>query len=391
VSVRFYDGFDLCGFFPGALKYSGYNNGFNQGSLITGRDGLGQALWIENNAFGEVIYRVDLDPQNVWGFNMDWQWSSGAQPDMVWYTIGYLTTTLLSLQLRSDGSMSILGPSATELVNTSQTSTAFQPGEWSTLELVATFGTSGSVFLYKNGILAAHVTGVNFGTTLPTFLAFQQSGFGPPGQIIDNYVIFDGQPGAITGQYGRVRVLSSEPTADLQGGEWMPSVPGPSFAMVDDGPSTPTGSPDGDDTYLLAQATGPDAVFAMQGTQCTGLILALAWNACMRPDPTTATPEVDMVYLPTLSTLVVGSVDVVATGAFTSAPVACDNYFTYQQVVEINPNTGTNWQDVDILNGSFGVGAAANPQVRLTAFYLEKLQDLTGKPFSGCGGGSYAY
>lgn len=387
--IRFADGFDLCGYFPGALKYAGYNNGFNQGVMATGRDGIGQALSIENNAFGQVIYESILDQQSRWGFNMDWQWSGGVQPEIVWYTIGFFGTVLLSLQLKGDGTMDILGPSLSLLVNTGSTGTTFQPGEWNTLELVCNFGTSGDVTLWSNGVLAATKSGVNFGATLPDRLGFQQSGFGPPGQIIDNYIVFDGQPGAITGQRGRCRILSSEPVADLQGGEWNPSTPGPSFVMVDDGPATSGGSPDGDDTYLLALATGPDAVFEMAGTDCSGLILALAWNACMRPDPVTAMPSVNYVYAPA-ATLAVGTGTVIATGAFTNSPFACDNYFTYQQVVEQNPVSTSNWTDADIANGTFGMGAAAAPQVRMTAFYLEKIIDLTGMPFE-CGGGPYAF
>src|SRR5580658_5685975 len=98
----------------------------------------------------------------------------------------------------------------------------------------------------------------------PDTLGFQMSGFGPPGIIIDNYIVWDGQPGdPFTGQYGRQRILTSEPTADLQPSEWTPSTPGPSFAMVDDQPLTAGGSPDGDATCLTATGTGPDAVFDM--------------------------------------------------------------------------------------------------------------------------------
>lgn len=390
--IRLTDGFDLCTYFPAAVKYSAFQRTFNQGSLITGRDGIGQALWIENCAFGSVQYLSKIDPQSTWGFNMDWQWSSGIQPTIIWYTIGYLSTTLFSLRLRPDGSMDLLGPGNALLVNTvAQKGIAFAPATWYTLELKVTFGTSGTAQLWQNGVLAAQATGIDFGTTNPDTLGFGFSGFGPPGPIIDNYVVWDGQSGdPFTGQYGRQRILSSEPIADLQSGEWTPSTPGPSFAMVDDSPSTAAGSPDGDTTFLAALPTGPDAVFEMAATPCSGLILSLAWNACMRPNPLTATPSVDFVYYPN-AVQVVGNKNLAAVGDLNpDAPVALQNYFTYQVPVPQNPATMTNWTDQDIANGTFGVGAAASPQVNLTAFYLEKVIDLTGKPYE-CGGGPITF
>lgn len=390
--IRGSHGFDLCNYQGAALGFKGFHQTFNQGSIITGRDGIGGALFIENTAFGTVDYLDIIDPQGTWGFNMDWQWSGGSQPDMVWYTIGLTGSTLMSLKLRSDGTMDILGPTGSVLRNTGSTSTGFTPGQWCTLELKAVFGTSGSVQLWKNGTLAATVSGVNFGAVNPDRMGFQMTGFGPPGLVIDNYLIWDGQSGdPFTGQYGRQRILSIEPVEDLQAGEWQPSTPGPSFAMVDDFDGTAGGSPDGDATYLKALGTGPDAVFEMATSPCQGLILSLIWNACLRPDPSTATPTVDLVFIPTLSTLVVGSKAVVAVGYLnTDAQPATIDYFTYQQPVPLNPNTGQGWGDTDIANAAFGVGAAASPDVRLTSFYLEKVIDLTGKPFD-CGGGTYAF
>lgn len=391
--MRHTDGFDLATYQGAILKYKGYNATFNQGAMVAGRDGIGQALELFNTAFGEANYIVPLDAQSLWGFNMDWQWSGGTQPDMEWYRIAIGATVLLSLMTRTDGTMDILGPSGTLLVNTGSTSTGFQPGVWSTLELKVQFGVSGSVELRKNGVTAAVKSAVNFGATLPdTHTVLRLEGFGPPGFIIDNLIVWDGQTRAgdpFNDFYGRQRILSIEPDADLQPGEWQPSTPGPSVNMVADDPSTPGGSPDGDLTYLLAQATGPDAVFEMASSPCSGLILGLIWNACMRPDPNTATPGVDFVFIPRLSTLVVGHQTVTAAGDLTEVPALLD-YLTYQVITSQNPDTMTGWQDTDISDGSFGVGASASPQLRLTAFYLEKLIDLTGKPFN-CGGGTYSF
>lgn len=391
--IRRTHGFDTCDYNGAALGFAGFNRTFNQGSVVTGRDGIGQALWIENCAFGSVQFLDIIDPQSTWGFNMDWQWSGGTQPTMVWYTIGFLSTTLFSLRLKPDGSMDLLGPGNALLANTfAQKGITFQPGQWCTLELMVNFGSSGSAYLWQNGTLAAEVTGIGFGTTDPDTLGIQQSGFGPPGSVIDNYIIWDGQPGdPFTGQYGRQRILTNLPNADLQPGEWTPSTPGPSFAMVDDDyPVTAGGSPDGDATCLAALATGPDAVFEMAATPCSGLILSLVWNACMRPNPLTSTPSVDMVYYPAMVE-VVGNVNVAAVGYLNpDAPAATENYFTYQQPVPQNPVSMTNWTDQDIANGTFGVGAAAAPQVNLTAFYLEKVIDLTGKPYE-CGGGPVTF
>jgi hypothetical protein len=391
--IRLTDGFDLCSYFGAALKYNQFNRTFNQGAMIAGRDGIGQALWIQNTAFGIVNYSAKFDSQNVWGFNMDWQWSGGSQPDMVWYQISIGgSDVLFSLRLRSDGTMDLLGPLGSTLANTGSTSTGFAPGQWCTLELKVTFGTAGQAELRKNGVRAAITPAVNFGATLPDTHSFGMEDFGPPGPVLDNLIIWDGQAGdPFTTFYGRQRILSSEPIADLQPGEWQPSTPGPSYPMVDDHNGIPGSSPDGDTTYLEALATGPDAVFEMQATPCSGLILALVWNACMRPDPNTAVPGVDMVFIPLLSTIVVGHASVAGVGYLNpDLPAATIDYLTYQGIVATNPQTGSNWGDQDIANATFGVGAAAAPQVRLTAFYLEKVIDLTGLPFE-CGGGSYAY
>jgi len=255
--IRFVDGFDECTYQGAALKYKGYNASLNQGSMVTGRDGIGQAIELFNTAFGEANYVVPLDAQSTWGFNMDWQWSGTPLEEMEWYRISIGTTILLSLKARSDGTMDILGPLGTLLVNTGSTSTGFAPGVWSTLELKVSFGTAGAVELRKNGVMAAMKSPVNFGATLPdTHTVLRFEGFGPPGIIIDNLIIWDGQTRAgdpFTDFYGRQRILSIEPIADLQANEWQPSTPGSSYPMVDDDPSTPGSSPDGDLTYLLAQ------------------------------------------------------------------------------------------------------------------------------------------
>lgn len=389
--IRATRGFDECDYNGAALSFAGFTRTFNQGSMVTGRDGIGQALFVENTAFGTVNYIDIFDSQSTWGFNMDFQWSGGSQPNMVWYTIGYLGTVLFSLKLRADGTMDLLDSLGSVLVNTGSTSTGFSPGQYCTLELKVSFGVSGTASLWKNGVLAANKNAINFGSTLPDRMGFQMTGFGPPGLIIDNYLIYDGQPG-FNGQYGRQRILSILPTADLQGGEWLPTPPGPSFATVNDHNGSTGGSPNGDVNYIKGQATGPDAVFTMAASPCSGLILGLSWNACARPDPTVGTPGLDFVYIPTLVTIVVGHKPVTAVGQLNpDAPVATDNYFTYQVPKETNPNTSSGWLDQEIPDGAFGVGASASPDQRVTAFYLEKVIDLTGKPFDCGGGGVYSF
>lgn len=392
--IRFTFGGDLCSYGGAALAFNAFNKTFNQGAMIAGRDGLGQALWLFNTAFGQCNYEIALDPQSTWGFNMDWQQSGGAPIVQEWFRISIGATVILSLITKADGTMDIVGPLGAVLRNTGTTGTTFTPGQYCTLELKATFGTSGVVELRKNGVTAAITSTVNFGAVLPdhiTVLRF--AGFGPPGFIVDNVIVWDGQPGdPFTGFYGRQRILSILPVADLQGGEWQPSSPGPSFAMVNDGPLSAGGSPNGDTNYLLALGTGPDAVFTMDKSDCSGLILALSFNACTRPDPTSATPSFDFVYVPVLATIVVGHKIIAAVGQWnTDAPVATKDYLDYQAVVPLNPVSSSGWLDAEIASGAFGVGASATPQQRLTAFYLEKVIDLTGKPFDCGGAGIYSF
>jgi hypothetical protein len=92
--IRFVDGFDLCSFGQcSPVKYNGYQVSFSQGRMLNGRDNVGQAIAIENSAFGEVFYETILDSQPVWGFHMDFQWEQSPFVAMQWYRIGGLAGT----------------------------------------------------------------------------------------------------------------------------------------------------------------------------------------------------------------------------------------------------------------------------------------------------------
>ena len=105
-------GFDLCDGNGAVLFFDSYEASFMQDSMVTGRDGLGQAIWLFNTAFGEADFLDELDPQPIWGFHMDYQMSGtvvgGASPEMEFYRIYNDTgTPIMSLYQRGDGLMEI--------------------------------------------------------------------------------------------------------------------------------------------------------------------------------------------------------------------------------------------------------------------------------------------
>ncbi len=385
--IRFVDGFDLCDFSVGSpLKYPGYQVTFSQGRMIAGRDNVGRAIAIENSAFGEVFYETILDSQPVWGFHMDFQWEQAPFVAMQWYRIGGLAGTAFALNLRTYGKMDLIGPLGSVLATTSA---PFAVGTFSTLELKVQFSHTGRVELRNNGVTVAAVN-VDFGTfadnPLPDRMGFHYQAFAKQGLVIDNYVVWDGQ--VVAGDpfhdfYGRVQVQTLRASLDATSG-WTPKTGNSDVAMVFD--SSPSPSPDGDTTYIAPTGTGTDALLDMAAPDCVGLIIALAFNVCAKPTAP-SNPTIDLVCQLNGPTQVVGNVSPQPVGNLNPFnPVSMVDYLTYQVIVLNSPATGAVWNSQEIADGSFGVGASANTDVRVTAFYLEQVIDLTGRAFD-CGGG----
>jgi hypothetical protein len=390
-------GFDLCDGNGAVLFFDSYEASFMQDSMVTGRDGLGQAIWLFNTAFGEADFLDELDPQPIWGFHMDYQMSGtvvgGASPEMEFYRIYNDTgTPIMSLYQRGDGLMEIWNNGGSIAV--SNILYPFVPGTWATLELYGTFsiGSDNTIELRQNGVQIAKVTGVNWGIAgtaeFPYIMGFRWAGFGPPGIQVDNYIVYDGQvdgPQAIATFTGRVRITSLYPQSELQTA-WLRNANVVNYPNVADRPDAGySGVPDGNGTYIYPPPSEADQFFGIGRSPCYGLVLGLSVNFVAAPqDESYCTCDVLLQEQGTNYDLAEFDMDGPSNDG--EAP----GYSGYQVCLETSPATSTNFVDGEISSAFWGLGSTVGTDFLVTQFFLEKVVDLTGKPYT-CGQASYAY
>lgn len=396
--LRGVDGFDLCDYGRVFLKYNRYADGFNQGNVVSGIGG-GQAVQSFNSAFdptGAQFVR-QYDSQPVWGLHFDYMQAGGSgvvtPRAFEFYRITLAGALFFSLHQRNDGRFDMFGPGSA-LIGT--TAIGITPNVNVNVQVLINFGTSGSVqVLFNDSNALGVVTSIpfNFGASLPdTHMWFWNGGFGPPGIQLDNYVVWDGQPGDSFGNAfpGPMSVTSLEPNTDDPSTLWTPSSGTTCVPMVNDFTNRfPGESPDGDFT-TIAPSTLAAQGFLMKTSPCFGLVLGVAMNACARP--LSAPQLLDFQVGIGGNIYVVGNATV-STPFFPrpgGVPPQLQNYQTYQVLVGNSPASGSNWNDAEINGASWGLGAGVSPNQLITAFYLEKVTSLRPQPFN-CGGGNYSF
>lgn len=395
MKLRKFDGFDAVSGATCMLKYPGTFINFLQASAIAGRPGPvssgpnGNSIFLFNTAFGEANFTDILDAQSTWGIHMDFRmWNNGlgaSYPDVEWYRIGNASQTMLALRQRTDGKMDVRSYDSHGVLTTLLTTAfVFPPNDFITLELLATFGTSGTWELRVAGNNVIGSGAHNFGTALPDRLTYRFQGFGPPGPNLDNYVIQDGSAGPIE-HLGPARITTLSPVADLTG-TWSRNGPGSLFGAISD-----LGGPDGDVTYLTPGALSARTGFQVRKSPCFGLNLGLAVNICGRPNG--GSPHVGPTVRERAATnLILPELLLTDQGTSLSTDPNLRGYGTYQVITTQSFETGGPWTDSRISNSAWGFDADNSvPGERVTQFYLEKLTTLLLKPFD-CGGPSaYSY
>lgn len=418
MALALIDGFDLCDTLGARLKYYGYAADFIQASMVAGRPGPsasgqnGQALYLFNTAFGsaQFPYIWPSGDQAVVGFHMDWRIQSipgnltttPIGTAMRWLDLSNPTDGLIcSLATSASGTLRLLNSSGLNIGSTDPAH-PFYFDTWYTLEARLTFGVAAgwSVRVNQQTVMQSPSSVDN---RRPDRIAFRWQGFGPPGLMLDNYVVWDGQTtgDGITDFLGPCRVTALWPTSDLNQ-VWVPH-PGPTrYEMLGDLPfSEPghpidaNGSPDGDDSYVRS-AANPLLLNMSQSydrliSPCFGKNIAVAINAVARPISTGQ--QLQAVCKPINITYVLGLLGISQfpgtrfTG--TDRP-ALQNYANYQQITGISPATMDVWTDAEIQSAAWGFGIGSTDNINVTQAYLEKLTSLLPQRYT-CGGGNYSY
>lgn len=386
------DGFDLVDYPRVFLKYNGYTSQFDQGQMTAGNGG-GNAFVSFNSAFsvnGGQWTKILGSSVSQLGVHLDYR-QFGGSTFSTWdfFKVSVGSTDLLTVHQRGDGHLQFFGPLSGLIATTVN---PIVLGAWSNIVMLLSFGVTGSLQVFINGVnaLAVAIEPANFGSSNPdraTF--FFNAGFGPPGITIDNYFLFDGASNP-----GPCHVDSLLPIADSPSTVWIPAVTSPAVitpsctGMVNDVLGRfPGEGPDGDFSYMIPSVAGNQS-FQMAASRCYGLVLGVALNACGRPNTGFSPQQFNFVVQLSAGLQVVGTGTLVNVGAIASDPHLTD-YQTVQALMPTSPATGGNWVDAEITNGAFGVGSIELQQ-RITAFNLEKITSLTPQPFS-CGGASYSY
>lgn len=372
--LRLCDGFDIVSADRVRQKYSGYNSTFDQSFVSPGRDSQ-NCFIVLNTAFGEANYTAIFDRQGVWGLHADVRisragTSNNINSPVTIFTIGDSLTTSFSVRLLPTLLLELRNAVTNGLIATSTAPLIYE--QWHTIELRATCGGTAYIELHLDGAtVAAGNTGLG-GAGTPDRVTFRWQVFGPPSISIDNYVIYDGQPGDQFSNFtGRIRITSMLPTADVST-SWTPSSGGSCFAMVNDAVGRAGGAPDNDGTYITP--TAADQLFSVETPPCYGLIYALAVNVAARYQSSSA----------------VTALAQLAAGPRTLGTINAAAAYSIQQVFSaVDPDVGGAWRDAVIASGWFGLRSVVGGP-RVSALFLEKVVSLVPRPYD-CGIGNYSY
>lgn len=399
--LRGVDGWDLCQFEGAAIKYTYFANAA-QGEVVAGRY-AGRSFWIFNTGFGEANWTRIFDAQSTWWMGMNFRTlNEGGQvgtPVVTWYRVGNGSGSALQLRMNADQTMSVLqgslGGSPNTLVRT--TDHVFTLNDWGFLELkVSVSGGTCSYELWLDGSLMLGTGGVltmagSFPCTAASIDRFTHrwEALGARGINLDDYYILDTVAGdGMVDRLGPVRVTGLQVTADASKGNWTPST-GTTLTPVEADVPVPGGqSPDGDLTYMSPGSAADVALFNLFTSPCFGRVLAVVLNACGRK--VTGSPTFDAVVRSRTGLHQIGSTQLAfaTPGHYFNLPATMDDYFTYQKIMALSPDSGTYWTDREITTDAWGVRSTGSQ--RMTQIYLEKLTTLAAVPYD-CGQASYGF
>ncbi len=384
LTLLFTDGFDICDFITSTLKYPGSSlSGIFQGTIQTGVDSAGMRS-IDNTGGSLASLPRSFGTQSkvIWCEHFGIFATGFTQ--QTWVIIGASGTPILQLQIQNDGTIQLQDGSGGLLSTTPAISLSTM--YW--IEMNAIYGTSAEIEVWL-GLAGAtptrviHLTGVNLGSTMP-----------------DRYTITWSSPSAYRLREDNVQVYSFDALTDRNG------------------PAAVTGQIVGALVNSNQRLT-----FNPKTSPCRGLVLGVALDLCAKP--VSGTPSLSGVVNERAALVVLGTQTVTdTTNTLVPGTPALFGFATYQYISMTN-SAGSGWNDAQILTAQWGAQTSSSPwtkaagtsilqavaddfgagyshvpdgtdtydtegSVDVTQVYLEKVYDLTGKPFN-CGQASYAF
>jgi hypothetical protein len=279
--------------------------------------------------------------------------------------------TSLMLQQNPDGTLSLYsgglgipGNPGTLLYTTTYTVLVNQ---WLYIELLIDT-VAGSWSLYIDDVFIQSQTGL----TLPgPTTQFSLQSFSFESHDVANLYCTSGE------RLGPCRAIGFPPVL-ASTNQWNPLNP-PNLSQISEFGNRPfpANTPDDNLSYIDASSAGLTDFYGFTAPACFGRILALALNA--DGSAQTGSPSIDFLIKILGATYPSGT-----TGAYLSG------YSIQQGLTQLNPATGTFWNDADIGNALLGFSLAGGGDLRVTQFFGEKLVSLRSVPFD-CGKGNRSY
>jgi hypothetical protein len=246
--------------------------------------------------------------------------------------------------------------------------------DWTHLEFLLNL-TTDSITVRQDGVQIFSANGVGMGGGVFNRVGYSHNMLGNDGPLIDNFYALDTTAGLRTTYLNPpARTCTYMPDTDAGPNNWTPSAPGNHFAMVDDlDMAAPepvnTAMPDEDLTYNESAVAGQREMYlftpTIPGITTAGLQFFGYFKAMGGVDATvnlvaTSPLGVDYVY-----------------GPFTIPTGFAYNLFTYlgvrSPVLELDPESGLNWDDASLALWKFGYENDGGTQVRCTQLWVSKL------------------
>lgn len=387
--LRYMDSFGWCQFASSPLRYntnfknlhygSGFFNGDTvsmgtlTGSIVPGPQPNSSAIQFQRahtlppDSSGNTGWFQGVD---LLGGSKDWFVACWVKPENLagrqtffWFSALEPPNFLgnMSLAISPGLKLEVIHQNSNLVMNalgfTNVTSVAKIPdGQWTHVCVrykAATGPANGRVTIWINGALDTDQSGLNLNSTTQisqAYLVWQQNAAAPK-LSISNLIICDPQGSTNNTQISpNTQILTIPPTADVDNGNWTPSIAGPNYTMVDllSGPGA---------TYItIADLAQPDELFSIAGST-DGQVLALGSNFTITNGP--------------------GNIEALARIAGVrypmGSPITANSDAVVSTLTENSPATGKAWTDSEINAAAWGCRAFSGSSEQIKQFWLEKL------------------
>lgn len=369
----------------GAYSWQIFNTGFGGVNFITPDDmgGAGDDGWIVHVNFytpslpfsgGLLLLRFD-----------------GSSPSTHAVGLAFLAPDQLEIWIGGDGK-NVLAPRAGQPIARYPLGGSFGANQWLNLQIKVVTGAHGGVKVLVNRSVALDVQNIPIDPVTRITRRWEALSAPQFAPYYDDLVIWSSDDGSddFPGEVVVDSVLmGSDVSFNWQHGSqgtfgdpWN----GHNYSVINDHrPITAGQSPDQDEGYVdsWGVAGGIRGLIAetyrTRPLTCFGQVQGVALNVCARKvsggldgivalcDGNPIGDPIALITPPTIGT-----------------------YAIRGRILELSPATGQKLTDREIAALIWGVNLPPATIARLTALFIEKVVDLTGKPFN-CGGGSYAF